>query len=36
MSDNMNEAMAEAVEGAAVVIVCLSEKYRDSGACKKG
>ena len=33
---NLNEAMAEAVDGADVVLVCMSEKYKDSKNCQKG
>ena len=36
MSDNMNQAMAKVVEGAPAIIVTTSEKYRNSGACKRG
>jgi len=30
------EAMAEAVEKAAVVIVCLTQKYKESPNCRTG
>ena len=30
------EAMAEAVENAAVVIVCLTQKYKESPNCRTG
>ena len=30
------EAMADAVENAAVVILCFSEKYKESPACRTG
>ena len=36
MRGNINEAMAEAVEGAKVVLICMSEKYKKSRNCKKG
>eukprot|EP00004_Rigifila_ramosa_P020809 TRINITY_DN5445_c0_g1_i1.p1 TRINITY_DN5445_c0_g1~~TRINITY_DN5445_c0_g1_i1.p1 ORF type:complete len:330 (-),score=82.17 TRINITY_DN5445_c0_g1_i1:16-879(-) len=35
MAGNMDDAMAEAVEGAEAVIVCASEKYKASENCKK-
>ena len=33
---NMDDRMAEAVEQAAVVLVCFSKKYQESANCKKG
>ena len=30
------EGMAEAVEKAAVVVVCLTSKYKDSNSCRTG
>ena len=33
---NMDDRMAEGVEGAAVVLMCFSEKYQASKNCKKG
>ena len=30
------EAMANAVENAAVVVICLSQKYKDSPNCRTG
>ncbi len=36
MAGNLNDAMAEAVDDAAIVIVCMSQYYKDSANCKKG
>ena len=36
MSGNILDAMAEAVENAAVVLICFSQKYKASANCKKG
>ena len=36
MSGNILDAMAEAVENAAVVLMCFSQKYKNSVNCKKG
>ena len=33
---NMDDRMAEGVEGASAVLVCFSEKYQASKNCKKG
>ncbi|XP_019630155.1 PREDICTED: uncharacterized protein LOC109474307 [Branchiostoma belcheri] len=34
MGGDILEAMAEAVEGAAVVLICMTEKYKDSPNCR--
>ncbi len=36
MSGNLNDAMAEAVENAAVVVMCMSQYYKESTNCKRG
>ena len=36
MRGSINNAMAKAVEGAKVVLLCVSEKYKESRNCKKG
>jgi hypothetical protein len=35
MHADMNDRMAEAIEGSACVIVCMTSKYKDSANCKK-
>ncbi len=36
MDGELNDAMAEAVENAAVVIICMSKYYQESANCQKG
>ena len=36
MKGSLMDSMAEAVEGAAVVLLCMSAKYKDSANCKRG
>ena len=36
MSGSTLEAMSEAVENAAVVLICLSERYKQSPNCRTG
>ncbi|XP_072024281.1 uncharacterized protein [Amphiura filiformis] len=35
MRDNMDQTMAKAVEGSAVIVMCCSKKYQDSKNCRK-
>ena len=36
LTGNTTDAMAQGIDDAAVVIVCMSQKYSESVNCKKG
>jgi hypothetical protein len=36
MGGSLPQAMAEAVEGADVLLICMSNKYKHSPACRAG